>query len=326
MATFTVNNADDSGAGSLRDAIALANKTPGNDRIRFDSQLKGKEIVLTSGELQITDSVKIKGFFDADELKISGNSNSRIFNVDDSNTQERINVVFKRLTLTDGSSDTGGGAIANSEDLQVVDSKIINNENASLEPTGGGGAIRNSDTGKLTIDRTLIADNQSSAFGGGITNFGELAVRYSRISGNQVTGGGGAGIDNRGSRADITGSFITNNTNTVGPAGGFGNGTPETTTTVKNSVIFGNKSLNGAGFFVNAGRVEITNTVVAKNQAQNNGGGAGIAAAGNLSVKNSLIFGNSAVTDGGGIFNEGGSLDAETSAIFSNSPNDIVEI
>ena len=215
-----------------------------------------------------------------------------------------------------------------------------------------GGAIRNSDTGNLTIDRTLIANNQSHAFGGGITNFGELDVHDSIIYHNQVTGGGGAGIDNRGSQADITGSVIAHNTNTVGPAGGFGNGTPQTTTVVKNTVIFDNQAVNGAGFFVNAGNVKIINSFVHKNQAQNNGGGAGVAADGNLTIKNSLIsansaevngggiailggsveltksqvIGNEALGDGGGIYNDGGFLELCFSSVFGNQPNNFIEV
>ena len=326
MATFTVNNTHDSGEGSLRQAIEDANVTHGTDTIRFDPELSGQQINLTSGELQISDSVNIQGLLSADDLTISGNNTSRIFLIDDFDAENQIEVVIDRLTLTDGNSSEGGGAIANSENLTISQSKIVNNENTSQELTDGGGAIRNSDTGNLTIDWTLIADNQSNAFGGGVTNFGELTVNYSNISYNQVTGGGGGGIDNRGSQADITGSFITNNTNTVGPAGGFGNGTPQTKTIVNNTLIFGNRAVNGAGFFVNAGNVEIINSLISKNQAENNGGGAGIASDGNLTLENSLISNNIAEVNGGGIFNEGGFLNLDFSLVILNIPNDIVEV
>lgn len=348
---FTVENINDSGAGSLRQAIETANATPGTDQIQFDSKLHGQEIILTSGELEISDGVKISG--DGVDITINGNNNSRIFTIDDSDGANQSDVIIERLTLTGGSSSEGGGAIANSENLVISQSEIVDNENTSLEPTDGGGAIRNNDTGSLDISQSSIARNQSSAFGGGITNFGELNVRDSIIFDNEVTGGGGAGIDNRGSTADIIGSLIANNTNTVNPAGGFGNGTPETTTIVRDSLITGNQAVNGAGFFVNAGNVEIIDSLILNNQAQNNGGGGALAADANLEVDNSLIafnsaevngggiaslggsvtftesrvFGNEALTgEGGGIFSEGGFLDVNSSSVLANIANDVVEI
>ena len=353
MTTFIVDNTDDHGPGSLRQAIEDANATPGTDTIRFNPDLSGQKIILTGGELRISDSVRIHGLLSADDLTIIGNNTSRIFSIDDFDAENQVKVVIDKLTLTEGHSGEGGGVIANSENLTISQSKIVNNQNTSQNPTDGGGAIRNSDTGNLTIDHSLISHNLSNAFGGGITNFGELDVHHSIISHNQVTGGGGAGIDNRGSQADITGSLISYNTNTVGPAGGFGNGTSQTTTVVKNTAILGNQAVDGAGFFVNAGNVKIINSFVNNNQAQNNGGGAGVAADGNLKVKNSLISSNSAEVNGGGIANSGGSvklirslvvgnealtgngggilnedgfLDLDSSLAFANTPNNVIEV
>lgn len=353
MNVFTVDNVNDSGSGSLRQAIEDANTTHGIDTIEFAPELSGQQITLTSGELQISDSVKIEGLLSADDITISGHSNSRIFLIDDLDETNQIEVALDKVTLTEGSSDQGGGAISNAENLRISQSQIVENTNTSLEPTDGGGAIRNSDTGVLNIDQTLISQNQSSAFGGGITNFGKLDIISSIISDNEVTGGGGAGIDNRGSRADITGSYIANNVNIVGPAGGFGNGTPDTTTVVRNTAIENNQALNGAGFFVNAGHVEIIDSYVSNNQAQNDGGGAGIAADGNLNVRKSLfaensaglnggglanlggsatlnrsnVFDNEAIAgDGGGIFNQGGLLDLNASSVIANTPNDVIEV
>jgi len=52
-ATFTVANTDDSGAGSLREAIADAAAAAGADLINFDASLSGTTIALTSGEMAI---------------------------------------------------------------------------------------------------------------------------------------------------------------------------------------------------------------------------------------------------------------------------------
>lgn len=60
MTTFTVSNTDDSGAGSLRDAIIGANQSSGLDEIVFD--LPGSEpqtIQALSPLPEITDLVSI---------------------------------------------------------------------------------------------------------------------------------------------------------------------------------------------------------------------------------------------------------------------------
>src|SRR4051794_4343395 len=61
-ASFQVLNPSDSGPGSLRDAIAMANASPGTDDISFSPAITSlTPIVLTAGELSITDSVNITG-------------------------------------------------------------------------------------------------------------------------------------------------------------------------------------------------------------------------------------------------------------------------
>ena len=55
---ITVNNTNDSGPGSLRQALADAND---GDTINFDVSLKGQTIALTSGELVIDKSLTITG-------------------------------------------------------------------------------------------------------------------------------------------------------------------------------------------------------------------------------------------------------------------------
>ncbi|MDQ3561134.1 MAG: hypothetical protein M3453_18550, partial [Pseudomonadota bacterium] len=59
--TFDVRNTEDSGAGSLRQAVLDANAAAGPDAIGFDAGLDGQAIVLTSGPLEIGDSLDISG-------------------------------------------------------------------------------------------------------------------------------------------------------------------------------------------------------------------------------------------------------------------------
>src|SRR5690349_21903848 len=73
-ATFTVVNTNDSGTGSLRQAIIEANGAAGPDDIVFAPTLQGT-IVLTSGQLMVTDSLTIAGP-GAGKISVSGNGAS----------------------------------------------------------------------------------------------------------------------------------------------------------------------------------------------------------------------------------------------------------
>ncbi|NES68578.1 MAG: calcium-binding protein, partial [Okeania sp. SIO2D1] len=100
----------DSGNGSLRDAIAMANATPDADTITFDSSLTGMTIGLTSGELSITNSLTINGL-GANLLTVDAQQNGfRVFNIDNG-SDDLINVFIDGLTITGGNPIGGGGGI-----------------------------------------------------------------------------------------------------------------------------------------------------------------------------------------------------------------------
>jgi hypothetical protein len=75
LGTLTVTNLNDSGAGSLRNAIGSASA---GDTIQFDSSLANSTITLTSGQIEIDKDLIIDGS-NAAGLTISGNQASRIF-------------------------------------------------------------------------------------------------------------------------------------------------------------------------------------------------------------------------------------------------------
>jgi NADH dehydrogenase FAD-containing subunit len=85
MATFTVTTAADvvnatDGKLSLREAVAQANATIAADTIVFAAGLEGKTLVLTAGELTITQDLTIDGDRDDDglEVTLSGGNRQRL--------------------------------------------------------------------------------------------------------------------------------------------------------------------------------------------------------------------------------------------------------
>src|SRR5262249_34211588 len=103
-----VTNTNDSGAGSVRQAII--DSCPGST-ITFDPSLTTggpATITLTSGELVINNSVTIQGPA-ANLLEISGNNGSRVFNLSGA-----INVSLSGLTIAHGKSSATDGGIFSS--------------------------------------------------------------------------------------------------------------------------------------------------------------------------------------------------------------------
>jgi hypothetical protein len=142
--TLTVTNLDDSGPGSLRDAIALANGAPDANTVVFASGLTGT-IVLTSGQIRISSQMTIVGP-GAGALAIDGGLNGRIFTVIEDNAPacpalsgpSDFVVSISGLTLQHGSRnvvDSGGGAIQSAKSL-MLDSVTIRDSQAK-----SGGAL-----------------------------------------------------------------------------------------------------------------------------------------------------------------------------------------
>ena len=99
-AAVTVTNLNDSGTGSLREAIAGT-----GDPIDFLASLSGV-ITLTSGQLLIERDVTINGP-GATTMTIDGNASSLVFRINGGNT-----VSISGFTIANGKS-TFGGAISN---------------------------------------------------------------------------------------------------------------------------------------------------------------------------------------------------------------------
>src|SRR5262245_52991032 len=98
LSTLSVVNLNDSGAGSLRYELAQAHS---GDTIVFARRLHGT-ITLTSGELQVGQSVTIKGP-GASRVAIDGNHASRVFEI-----LSGADVTMSGLTVTGGVANAAG--------------------------------------------------------------------------------------------------------------------------------------------------------------------------------------------------------------------------
>src|SRR5206468_7484805 len=141
--TFTVTNLNNTGAGSLRAAIASANITaPGPNVVNFAPGLTGT-IVLTSGQIQISRALSIVGP-GAGSLAVNGNANSRIFSIFLTDPacpaidgpDYLVSISGLRLTNAHRNvANSTGGAIFTEHSL-ALDSMLIDN-NVSLGGSGG---------------------------------------------------------------------------------------------------------------------------------------------------------------------------------------------
>ena len=322
--TLTVTNTADSGAGSLRAAIAAASN---GDTIQFDAALNGQTINLTSGELVIDKNITIAGPGPS-LLAVSRDSNSmatfRIFHVTPGHTS-----TIEGLTISGNHANPPGGGVFNEATLTINNCRLDHNFSE-----GNGGGILNG--GTLTIRNSSVSGSAAGALplsttgnGGGISNSGTLDISKSAIFGNEANFWGG-GISNSGTvtitdctvRGNLTGSeFVLGS--------GFGGGISNQdsgTLTIRNSTVSGNvsngNSSGGGGIFSGSGNTTlvITNSTISGNFAHPKGGG--ILNGGSLTVTNSTVSGNSILSpgNGGAIHNNGGMVQIGNTILQTGAP------
>lgn len=253
---LTVSNTNNSGTGSLREALGLAG-IAGVGVIRFDPSVFStpKMISLSTLQLTINSNIRIVGP-GADLLTIRNvapaSDTSRVFILTNG-----AKAILIGMTITGGNVIGSGGGISspsstNPNKLTLFNCLITGNRSSVI-----GGGISNH-VGPLSIVNSTIANNtvtSSNAGGGGVDTVGYTSIVNSTISGNVKNGSiqNGGGIWTNAGMV-IVNSTITNNSVTAG--GGGIHATPDSAgVRVKNSIIAGNKgtSPDGEGGFVSDG-------------------------------------------------------------------------
>ena len=353
-AIISVTNTNDSGTGSLRQALANANN---GDTINF--AVTGA-ISLTSGGLGINKNVTISGP-GFNQLAVNGNKALFVFGVFPQRTvsisglrirNAQVGVYNNQGTVSVincALSGNSGAGLYNhvGASMTVANSNISNNSGTGAYNNQGTLAVSNCaltgnselgifNSGTVTVSNCALIGNS-----GGMLNWGTLTVSYCEISGNSGDGifnGGtltvsncalsGNTYDGIGNRAFGTASLTVVNTN-VSDNGGIGisNYVEESavlTTTIRSTAVSGNSAggvLAQGGGVIFGGSIQVT---VTDCTVSGNSFWGGIHATGltNLTVTNSTISGNSANTgfpdgdSGGGIY--GANL-VENSTISGNS-------
>jgi hypothetical protein len=199
-----VMNLNDSGAGSLRQAVLGANC---GRTIGFVDGLSGA-IHLTSGELQVGIPMFIVGPR-ATSIQIDGNNAGRVFHIIAGGALSLSN-----LTIQHGSINGPGAAafVETGGALTMDDCLIADN----VAPNSGGGIALN---GTL-VARNCTFENNSGASGGALYNYaGTATLTNCTVAANSATSAGG-GLYNypvAGTITTLASTLVASNTSPSGP-------------------------------------------------------------------------------------------------------------
>jgi len=253
--TNAVTSLADSGHGSLREAIIIANACPGTNYIVFNvtgtivltNELPGLSdpvFILGPGPTNLTvtrsaepqvDWFRIFYLNDSDIVWISGLTITNGCDFDGGGVYNTGNGVLSNCVVTGNTSfgSEGGAGIYNESDLLVVDCSIAGNMATNSARGGGIYTVGN----LLAVANSVIAGNSSERDGGGLyVKSSDVVLTNVTFSGNSATNGGGIYLRSFG---DFVAASVTISSNTAAAGGGIyddGNDEGE----LKNTIVAGN--------------------------------------------------------------------------------------
>ena len=246
-ATRVVTNCNDSGAGSLRNAIAIAQSGDNIDLIGLNCD----RILLTSGELVVPQASLTLLGLSRDALTLDANARGRAIRHAGTGTLRvyRLTIVNGRVTTT----FADGGCIKSAGTAEVINASIHHCQvipGDGMEPWSVGGAIVAQNV--LLAHSLAYANLADGGSGGSVFGWGRVTLHYSQVVGSAATGGGG-GI--AGSTVAVTYSLIRNNVASYG--GGIalsGDALPGSPSLLVNkSTLVGNRATGGGGGIAQGG-------------------------------------------------------------------------
>ena len=352
-ATIVVTNANDSGDGSLRAALAAAGV---GDLITFDKNAfpvtAETVIALNTALPDITkNNITVQGHLQTGanagkpavsimRSALAGTPDFRILTV---NAGVGTGVNLFGLKISNGKTSGAGGGVfsqgyVTAENCVFTANSITGNGGGMFAQTAilaenctftnntatnsGGGAYASSSSGnKTTFENCTFTNNTAIENGGGLSSFQTTELTDSRFANNTaVRNGGGAYVGDWGN-----GLIAESCTFTLNTAGYYGGGVYSARTAqLTDTTCTDNEAANGGGIYVGNGG-NLANGIIAEkcvfvdNQATNYGGGVTSVKAANLT--DTSFTGNTVAGNGGGIYVED-NLTAETCVFEFNAAAD----
>ncbi len=304
--TLTVTNGNDSGAGSLRQAIADA---AGGDTVLFQAGVD--TVTLTSDQLTIDKNLTIDGGSGVTIRRSSGagTPDFRVIYI-----ENNIGVEINNTVITKGNSPV----------------TFLTGDEGSVPFSALGGGVYVGENSALTLKNTTVDSNIASDLdyvsiieGGGIYigKNSTLIMENSTVSGNFTGNGGivnsGGGIfADDGSTLSLENSIISGNFTGNSDSNSSGGGIfafENCILTLKDTIISNNRSCFGGGIYTLSGSIlRLEDSSVKDNFASEaciNSSGGGIYGQGSqIIVENSAISGHDVGGYGGGISYGGGDI------------------
>ncbi len=289
-ADLTVTNTNNSGAGSLRQAILDA--TPGAI-ITFAPSLSGQTITLAS-PLVINKNLAIDGSLLGSAISISGNNTVTVMFIN-----SFITVRIQKLIIKNGrSSENGGGIYLNTgSSLTVADTTFSAND-AIVSPyavgSGEGGAIYS--LGTLTVYNSTFTGNIAQRAGAISCSGGTVDISGSTFSSNTASsdiGGDGGAIYAPCTMSIRNSTFSSNTANHNG--GAILGDNDSSPVEVINNTFYNNAGVSG-GAVANYGLMVVNNSTFSNNNSAN-GGAVRVGLGGSLTLRNSILANSLAGVD-----------------------------
>ena len=316
--TLTVTNLNNSGAGSLRQAILDANAAPGPNIVDFAEGVTGT-IVLTSGQIQITGPLLIVGP-GANNLTIDGNAANRIF---------AISATFAACPTIDGPDYL----------VWISGLRLANGRRNVADSSSGAIYAEHS----LALDSVVIENNRAVR-GGGVTFFAQYPGQSLSITNSNFLDNVAVELVPPTSSFTASGGGLNIQDKCTGPVDTIGDLPTVTpvTVTIASSEFRGNSArpttLSGRGGAIRSyslADIAIFDTVIVDNHVdapnppvagRSYRGGGFEGTAKSLRIERSEIAENSAYDVTAGDVTRGGGLRVDKTAVTRQGPGDAMAV
>lgn len=296
LATFAVTNTQDSGAGSLRQAILDANAAAGADLIQITAV--GTIQLLTPLPI-IDEAVTIQGP-GAGQLAVAGGSGFRVLE------STAVPLTLADLTIQHGSPTSGeGGGVRSLGTLALTNVNVLSNTSQH----GGGGVYT---MGEASVVNGRFENNRSlGSLGGGLWAASRALITGTQFISNTSPGQGGGAVVSTNS--SLSGVHFERNQSLLANGGGlYASGV----VTLIDTTLISNTAFGDGGGMLAFGQANVVRSQFINNQCADQGGAMYVG--GFLTVRQSAFVGNRGGR-GGAIFHNSLTGTLENSLFAENT-------